>query len=228
MSAPEVLADAEIRAQAVERGQHIKSMNALVAVASGTIPAVIMGSLFPTTPASWLFGFLIGMVWANGFEYAYHRFLLHKPGTLFARNHLVHHASVGTPTEAEDLNLGGSPLWILLLFVANGVPTIALDVLFRLKIAPGMLMGFVVYVLLVEEMHWRIHLGKPLPPGLAFARNHHFIHHDRPNSRYNIFFPVFDLVFRSLHSERYKIELSPDSHVVSLPAVNRNEKKNAT
>lgn len=193
---------AGIRAQALSHGRHIKKMNAIMAVTSGSIPAILIAFLYPPTPARWLVGLLAGMVWANGFEYAYHRFLLHKPGTLFARNHLVHHASVGTPTELEDLNLGGSPLWILLLFVANGVPTIALDVLFRLKIASGMLLGFVLYVLLVEEMHWRIHLGKPLPPGLAFARHHHFTHHDRPNSRYNIFFPVFDLVFRSLHSER--------------------------
>jgi fatty acid hydroxylase family protein len=202
LSTGDILMQAGIRAQALSHGRHIKKMNAIMAVASGSIPAILIAFLYPPTPARWLVGFLAGLFWANGFEYAYHRFLLHKPGTLFARNHLVHHASVGTPTEAEDLNLGGSPLWILLLFVANGVPTIALDVLFQLKIVPGMLLGFVVYVLLVEEMHWRIHLGKPLPPGLAFAQNHHFTHHDRPNSRYNIFFPVFDLVFRSLHSER--------------------------
>jgi sterol desaturase/sphingolipid hydroxylase (fatty acid hydroxylase superfamily) len=123
---------------------------------------------------------------------------LHKPGTLFARNHLGHHASVGSLTEAEDLNLGGSPVWIALLFLANGLPVITVDLLFRLRTAPGTLLGFVVYVLVVEEMHWRIHLGEKLPPGLNFARSHHFMHHDRPNSRYNIFFPVFDLLLGSL------------------------------
>src|SRR5215469_9444175 len=123
----QVLTDAGIRAQAVSRGLRIKRMNAAVAVASGALPAVMMGLLFPPSPARWLAGVLIGVVWANGFEYGYHRFLLHKPGTLFARNHLGHHASVGSLTEAEDLNLGGSPVWIALLFLANGLPVITVD-----------------------------------------------------------------------------------------------------
>jgi Fatty acid hydroxylase superfamily len=200
LSLDEVL-DAVIRAKAVSRGRHIKRMNAVVAVVSGTIPAGTLGLLYPNTPAHWLLGFLIGLVWANGFEYAYHRFLLHKAGTLFARNHLVHHASVGSLTEAEDLNLGSSPAWVALLFMVNGVPVVTLDLLFAMGTSPGTLLGFVVYMLLVEELHWRIHLGERLPPGLGFARKHHFMHHDRPNSRYNIFFPLSDFAFGSLAPE---------------------------
>jgi hypothetical protein len=34
-----------------------------------------------------------------------------------------------------------------------------------------------------------------LPPGLGFARAYHLSHHDIPNTRYNVFFPLFDFLF---------------------------------
>jgi hypothetical protein len=58
-----------------------------------------------------------GLLWASGFEYAYHRFLLHLPGTFFAGRHLEHHASVGTLNEAEHVNLGNSPILVVVLLL---------------------------------------------------------------------------------------------------------------
>jgi hypothetical protein len=46
-----------------------------------------------------------------------------------------------------------------------------------------------------EEIHWRIHLNGWLPRGLRFARAYHMSHHDIPNTRYNVFLPLFDLLF---------------------------------
>src|SRR5438128_1578351 len=80
------------------RGRAIKRVNALTAVLCGGLPALGLGILFPTGPWWWLAGFVVGLLWASLFEYAYHRFLLHLPGTFFARRHLQHHASVGTLT----------------------------------------------------------------------------------------------------------------------------------
>lgn len=59
-----------------------------------------------------MIGFIVGLLWANAFEYVYHRFLLHLPKTFLAQRHLEHHASVGKPTEAEHVNFGSSPLWV--------------------------------------------------------------------------------------------------------------------
>lgn len=186
---------AEIQAAALARGRATKRWNAAAAVLSGVVPALILVHFFPIQPHKWVAGFLLGLVWANGFEYFYHRFLLHLPKNFLAQGHLRHHRSVGTPSEAEHVNLGSSPLWIVVLFVINGGIVVAFDVLLKLGIAGGMLLGFVAYQILVEEFHWRIHLGGRLPPGLGWAREYHLAHHDRPDGRFNIFLPLFDFIF---------------------------------
>ena len=185
----------EIRATAIARGRAIKRVNAWTAALCGGLPAVTIGTFLPTPFGRWLAGFVVGLLWANLFEYAYHRFLLHLPGTFFAKRHLGHHASVGTLTEAEHVNLGSSPVWVVALFAINGLPVVIAEFLFRFGIAPGIFVGFAVYFVTVEEIHWRIHLGEWLPPGLRAARAHHLAHHMRPNARFNIFLPLWDLVF---------------------------------
>ena len=182
----------EVRTVAIARGRAIKRVNALTAVLCGGLPALAFGIFFPSGPWRWLAGFVVGFVWASLFEYAYHRFLLHLPGTFFARRHLEHHASVGTPTEAEHVNLGSSPIWVAALFAINGLPVVIADLLFRFGISPGIFVGFSVYFITVEEIHWRIHIGEWLPPVLGASRAYHLAHHARPDARFNIFLPVWD------------------------------------
>jgi Fatty acid hydroxylase superfamily len=195
-----VLTPTEITVAAVNRGRAIKRVNALTAVLCGGLPATLLGFLFPTGLGRWLAGFVVGLLWASLFEYSYHRFLLHLPGTFFARRHLEHHATVGTATEAEHVNLGGSPVWVVAMFAINGLPVVVLDALLGLRIAPGMLVAFSAYFLTTEEFHWRIHLGEWLPPGLQGTRAYHLAHHTRPDARFNIFLPLWDLMFRTAGS----------------------------
>jgi len=184
--------EAQLRTDAVARGRALKRANAITGVLCGFVPAVLLAVQSPPAAARWLLGFAAGLVWANLFEYGYHRFLLHLPGTFFAQRHLFHHGSVGAPDEAAHVNLGGSPLWVVALFAVNGLPVVALDIVFGLRISPGALIGFACYFLVVEEFHWRIHLGQQLPPGLRFARYYHLAHHDHPDGRFNIFLPLWD------------------------------------
>lgn len=181
-----------IRTAAIAQGRRVKRINALTVLACGVLPAVALALWRPGGPEAWLAGLLAGLVWANGFEYVYHRFLLHLPGSFFGRPHLTHHASIGTPGEAADLNLAGSPARVVLLFAANGAPIVAADLLLGLRVAPAMLLAFAAYLMAAEEIHWRIHLGGRLPSGLGSARAYHFAHHERPESRFNIFLPLFD------------------------------------
>ena len=183
---------ADIRAISIARGRVIKRVNAFTAVLCGALPAVALGILFPVTVGMWFVGLVAGLLWANWFEYAYHRFLLHLPGTFFGRRHLEHHASVGTPKEGEHVNFGSSPVWVVALFAINGLPIMAANFLLGLRIAPGMLVAYAVYYIVVEEIHWRIHLCEWLPPGLNAARAHHLAHHTHPKARFNIFLPVWD------------------------------------
>ncbi len=153
----------------------------------------------PPRPWVLVVSFCAGLVWANAFEYAYHRWLLHWPSSSFGRGHLLHHASVGQPNEPEHVGLGGSPLAVLGLFVANGTPLAALALALHASFAPGMMIAFAAYFIVVEEIHWRFHLGGWLPGVLARERAIHLAHHDVPDANYAIFCPIFD---RLLHTSR--------------------------
>ena len=187
----------ELGELALRHGRVRKRNNAIVAALSGLIPAALLSFYFPFDWNRSVLGLLIGLVWGNGFEYAYHRWLLHLPGSALGKGHLEHHANVGTPEEAEHVSLGKSPFHIALLFASNGLIATTFDFLLGLGITPGIFVGWSVYLITTEEIHWRIHLNGWLPPGLRFARVYHMRHHDIPNSRYNVFLPLFDLLFRS-------------------------------
>src|SRR6185437_14469581 len=110
------------QAASIARGKAIKRNNFLTAMACGVLPAIALYLAFPARPLNLLISFVVGFLWANYFEYAYHRYLLHLPGTTLARKHLEHHMTVGAPNEAENVNLGSAPIWVALLFAINGVP----------------------------------------------------------------------------------------------------------
>lgn len=192
-----MLTAAEVQRIAIEHGRTKKRNNAIVAILSGAVPGIIFSLYFPTSWQRWLIGISIGLVWGNAFEYAYHRWFLHWPQSSFGKGHLEHHRNIGTPTEAEDVTLGRSPLHIIPLFLSNGLLVIAVDRCFDLRITPGILLGWTLYLIAAEEVHWRIHMEGWLPPGLRLARAYHMSHHDIPNARYNVFFPLFDLILRS-------------------------------
>lgn len=184
-----------LQATSIARGRAIKRNNFLTAMACGVLPAIVLYAAFPARSLNLVISFVAGFLWANYFEYAYHRYLLHLPGTSLARKHLEHHMTVGAANEAENVNLGSAPIWVALLFAINGVPVILADLLFGFRSAPGVLVAFTVYFLVTEELHWRIHLGESLPLGLESTRRYHLSHHTRPNARYNIFLPLWDLLF---------------------------------
>jgi hypothetical protein len=207
----------ELTQIAVRHGRSKKRNNAIAAVLCGAIPAVVLSFYFSfrfhfssVAWSSWLIslaaGFVVGLIWGNGFEYVYHRWLLHQSGTANAAGHREHHAQIGTPEQAEHVALITSPLNVALLFVINGVPAFLLTALTRQwGILAGLFLGWAVYLIATEEIHWRIHLNGWLPPGLRFARAYHMSHHDRPNTRYNVFLPLFDLLFGNTRQERSKV-----------------------
>jgi hypothetical protein len=181
--------------RAVELGQAKKRNNALVAVLCGALPALIFNSYSSLNWIAWILGFAVGLIWGNAFEYAYHRWLLHWPLSSFARGHLEHHRTAGGPNQAEHINFGRSPLNVVALYLSNGILLFLIELFFHLRIAPGVLVGWTAYLILLEEVHWRVHMDEWLPPGLRFARSYHLSHHDVPNTRYNVFLPLFDFVF---------------------------------
>jgi hypothetical protein len=185
----------EVGQLAFAHGRAKKRNNAIVAIFSGALPGMVLTYYMHPGLGRWVLGGTIGLLWGNAFEYACHRWLLHRPRSSFGRGHLEHHMNVGTPEEPEHVSLGRSPFQIALLFASNGILVIALDVFLSLRIAPGIFVGWTLYLIAAEEIHWRIHMDGWLPPGLRFARAYHMSHHDRPNTRYNVFLPLFDFAF---------------------------------
>ena len=175
-------------------------------------PAVLLG-FYSRSHASWelwVVGFMVGLIWGDAFEYVYHRWLLHRPGSPLGSGHHEHHAQIGTSEEAEHVALISSPLNIFLLFVINGVPAFLVASWMGLwGILAGVFSGWTVYVIVTEEIHWRIHMNGWLPPGFRFARAYHMSHHDIPNSSYNVFLPLFDLVFGSTGRGRSTVPVQP-------------------
>ncbi|HLK33870.1 MAG TPA: sterol desaturase family protein [Terriglobales bacterium] len=170
------------------------------------MPAALLAVYSPPTIGKWLLGLGIGLVWANGFEYVYHRYLLHHSRGRLGKGHILHHITSGKENEIEHLTFGESPLYVMLLFATNGSPVVLADLLWGFPLSPGILLGFTAYFITVEEIHWRIHLGGWLPPAVSAARQYHLDHHDIPEGRYNVFCPLFDLL---LGTAKSNVEGSP-------------------
>jgi hypothetical protein len=177
---------------ALRRGRAINIHNAIVAVLCGGVPAAVLAHRQLPPPGMWLIGLAAGFVWANFFEYALHRWLLHSPGTYPGDGHLLHHASIRMPNEPLYVNLGGRPIWVVTMFVINGAPVILADGFLHGGFAPGVLVSFSLYFVLVEDIHWRFHMGGWLPEFLKKARVRHMAHHHRPDHAFSIFLPLFD------------------------------------
>jgi len=186
--------------ESLAHGQAIKDWNAVTAVLAGGLPAGLLAAWRPPSAGTWVLGFFAGLIYANAFEYSYHRWLLHWPASSFGRGHLRHHASVGMPDEPAHVGLGGSPIAVLIMFVTNGVPMAVLSIFLHARFAPGMLIAFAAYFIITEEVHWRYHIGGWLPASLHAERRHHLAHHDIPNADYAIFVPLFDYVFSTRSS----------------------------
>jgi len=180
---------------ALERGRDINIRNAIVATLCGCGPAAVLAYLNPPQPMMWTIGLVAGFIWANFFEYALHRWIMHVPGSYAFDGHLLHHASIGMPHEPLHVNLGGKAIYVVLMFAGNGAPVVIADWLLRAGFAPGVLVSFSLYFILTEEIHWRFHMGGWLPAWLDRARARHMAHHDRPDRDYAIFWSVFDRLF---------------------------------
>jgi len=180
--------------QARTLGRATNTKNAITAALCGLVPAALLAWTNPPSMAIWALGLVIGFLWANGFEYALHRWPLHWPGTWTGDGHLLHHAPLGQPNEPLYVNLAGKPLLVIAMFVLNVWPFLLADRFLRLDLTPGVLVSFSAYFILSEEIHWRIHMGGWLPGWLRAARRRHLRHHDVPTTDFAIFLPLFDVL----------------------------------
>jgi hypothetical protein len=190
---------------AIRHGRTKKRNNAIAALLCGALPAVLLAFHSSVTWERVVLGVLLGVIWGNAFEYAYHRWLLHHRRNPLGRGHREHHAQIGTPEAAEHVALASSPQNVFLLFAVNSIPALLLCLLTGLwGILSGVFIGWMVYLISTEEIHWRIHMNGRLPASLQFARDYHMSHHDVPSSRYNVFLPLCDFLLGSAQPRKMR------------------------
>jgi Fatty acid hydroxylase superfamily len=189
------------RSAEIARARRVKRVNAITALLTGVLFAALALKLTPFEsgafdPLHLVAGFLAGLVYANAFEYVLHRFFLHWGEGFLVQRHGLHHDTAGAPEEPRYVNFATSPWVVMLVFVLNALPVLALEFFLRVGLAVGIFAGFTVYFIAYEEIHWRFHLGGWLPGWLHAARTHHMLHHGGFEGRYNVFLPIFDWVFQ--------------------------------
>lgn len=189
------------RSAEIARARSVKRRNAITALLIGSVVVVLILRFVPFEgrafdPLHVAAGFLAGLVYANAFEYVLHRFFLHWGEGFLVQRHGLHHDTAGAPEEPRYVNFATSPWVVVLVFVLNAIPVLALELFLRPGLAVGILAGFTLYFIAYEEIHWRFHLGGWLPGWLLAARHHHMLHHGGFEGRYNVFLPLFDWIFQ--------------------------------
>lgn len=186
--------DCDIRAENRALGLRIKRNNLIAASLSGLTLALISVKFFAPSRIGFIFGLLAGFVYANGFEYCLHRFLLHCGHGIFSQQHMVHHSTLKSPEEARYVNFSRNPWGVVALFFANALPFFVLEWISKNGWVAGAFVSFALYYIAFEEIHWRTHMGGWLPGWLASAARHHLKHHASDTGRFNVFLPMFDWI----------------------------------
>lgn len=164
--------------------------------------------LWLTMPVFW--------VVANFFEWAVHRYLMHRPlqpRMLYLSHAIVHHRCFDGEAQeirsVADLSVVMMPWYTLLIVFAMASP-IAFGA--ALVGGPGLagvfLSAAVLYFLLYETIHTLHHLPQAFLERMslgrgrvvAFLRRHHHHHHQMAHMKddnFNVTFPVADMVMRT-------------------------------
>src|SRR3984893_5777019 len=203
----EMSSDSIIRAETRAQGLRIKRNNLIAALLSGLTLVFISVELVAPSRIGFFFGLLAGFVYANGFEYCLHRFLLHCGRGVFSKQHMVHHTSLKSPDAARYVNFSSNPWGVVALFCANALPFFVLEWIFNNGWAAGAFLSFALYYMAFEEIHWRSHMGGWLPAWLAPAARHHLRHHADDSGYFNVFLPMFDWIVSQVSSGSVRREL---------------------
>lgn len=200
-----MLSDDAIRTAANAQGRRIKRNNLIAASLSGLALTLLSINLVPhsfISTTGFSFGMAAGFLYANGFEYCLHRFLLHAGHGAFSEQHMVHHTTLQSPDAARYVNFSSNPWGVVALFLANAAPFLILQWITHAGWVAGIFPSFALYYMAFEEIHWRTHMGGWLPRWLRPAARHHLLHHARGTDRFNVFLPIFDWLIEPVSGAR--------------------------
>lgn len=124
------------RSAEIARARRVKRVNAITALLTGSLlTMLVLKVVRPDAngldPLRLVTGFLAGVVYANAFEYVLHRFFLHWGQGFLVQRHGLHHETAGAPEEPRYVNFATSPWVVVLVFVLNALPVLALELFLR-------------------------------------------------------------------------------------------------
>lgn len=176
-------------------------------IRNSEITAFLVGGLLVASGwfdwSRWPLGVLLGLIYANAFEYVAHRVLLHGTTGFLHRAHERHHETTGREDEALYVRFGPPPAVVVLL-AGHSLPLLLVDRL-GAGISGGALVAFVAYYVLYEEFHWRTHFGY-LPSWLGWLKRHHIAHHRGAPGTYNVLLPLWDRLLKEPEARSQKSE----------------------
>lgn len=158
-------------------------------------------------------GFILGVVFASFFEWALHRFVMHKPiGSFrypFEAHALVHHRIFKADhtyhlEHIENKRLIAMAWWNGPVLVGLClVPfVIAAFVTQKWGLVCGAAISCSIYYAAYEYMHWCMHLPRKRHverSGIFFRLNgHHLLHHRYMHKNFNVVLPLADLILGTL------------------------------
>ena len=170
-----------------------------------------------------IFIFAAALVYANLFEYALHRWLMHRLHSFVKREHMLHHGIFRGDhcyhvSRAEDRQFILFEWWQGPLTIGSHLP-----VFWATGAATGRpvwwlgLLALGVYYAAYEYLHWCMHNPcNRLVERTALFRyldRNHQIHHSQLRANFNVVAPFSDLVFRTLRRTIYR---PGDQHSTSL------------
>jgi hypothetical protein len=158
-------------------------------------------------------GFVIAVVYASLFEWALHRYVMHRPLGKFTypfKSHaLVHHRIFKSDHTYHLIN--EEDRWTIPMAWWNGPGLIAVGMTPFLLVALmsgkwgilcGSLLAGCAYYGAYEYMHWCMHLPRKRNverSGIFFRLNgHHLLHHRYMGKNFNVVLPLADLCFGTL------------------------------
>jgi hypothetical protein len=158
-------------------------------------------------------GAVSGLVLGSIFEWALHRYLMHRPvGKFrypFERHALVHHQIFKADhtyhlIHEKDKHTIPMAWWNGPLLVAiSQLPFLVFALLFqKWGIICGAAVAVTAYYGVYEYLHWCMHLPRKRHverSGIFFRLNgHHLLHHRYMHKNFNVVLPLADLMFRTL------------------------------
>ena len=149
------MGEAGSRSAEIARARGVKRRNAITALLTGSIVAVLIlrfthSGARAFDPLRLLAGFLAGLLYANAFEYVLHRFFLHWGEGFLVQRHGLHHDTAGAAEEPRYVNFATSPWVVVLVFVLNAVPVLLLELFLHAGLAAGIFAGFTLYFIAYE------------------------------------------------------------------------------